>query len=212
MKTSDWQRSGGGWRGVTTKINSTRGKEEEAGMGILSAISRNESRRERVVFPWKIQNRGVALFLTNRERERERGRNATYTWNIVSVYGITAAIYGGALTSSPPGDSTNVVNRYWYWRGIVARRRRFPRLYRGSGWPNASGLLYHGQTIAILCGARRMLKWILKCARLEGRERHGVSNRWEIFPRLVHVSDYRGLGQERGRKGKFGNEFLIVPR
>lgn len=50
--------------------------------------------------------------MTNRERERERGRNATYTWNIVSVYGITAAIYGGALTSSPPGDSTNVVNRY----------------------------------------------------------------------------------------------------
>lgn len=48
----------------------------------------------------------------DKQRERERGRNATYTWNIVSVYGITAAIYGGALTSSPPGDSTNVVNRY----------------------------------------------------------------------------------------------------
>lgn len=56
-----------------------RGKGEGGG-GNGNSIYGDIPKRiaERVVFPRKIQNRGAALFLTNREKERERGGGNMY--------------------------------------------------------------------------------------------------------------------------------------
>lgn len=198
-----------GRRDVTTKINSTHGRRREWEFYRYPETNRGERERERVVFPWKIQNRGVALFLTNTRRKSEKGTPPILAhWNIVSVYkggSIYIYIHRGALTCSPPGGSTNVVNRYWYWRVIFARRRRFPRLYQA--WPNASGLLYHGQTIAILFAVAKDVKMDIKMRAIEGERVLAIDRKffhgWCTCPAV----DYRGMG---GRERKFGNEFLIV--
>lgn len=186
-----------GRRDVTTKINSTHGRREWE-FYRYPETNRGERERERVVFPWKIQNRGVALFLTNTRRKSEKGTPPILAhWNIVSVYkggSIYIYIHRGALTCSPPGGSTNVVNRYWYWRVIFARRRRFPRLYQA--WPNASGLLYHGQTIAILFAVAKDVKMDIKMRAIEGERVLAIDRKffhgWCTCPRSSIIEGWEG--------------------
>lgn len=177
-------------------------------MRILS-ISRNESRKERGLFFHEKYKTEEWLCSWQTHGERVRKERHLYSRIGISYPYIKAAIYiyihGGALTCSPPGGSTNVVNRYWYWRVIFARRRRFPRLYQA--WPNASGLLYHGQTIAILFAVAKDVKMDIKMRAIEGERVLAIDRKffhgWCTCPAV----DYRGMG---GRERKFGNEFLIV--
>lgn len=190
------KKAGRGRRDVTTKINSTHGRRREWEFYRYPETNRGERERERVVFPWKIQNRGVALFLTNTRRKERH----LYSRTGISYPYIKAALYiyihRGALTCSPPGGSTNVVNRYWYWRVIFARRRRFPRLYQA--WPNASGLLYHGQTIAILFAVAKDVKMDIKMRAIEGERVLAIDRKF--FHGWCTCPIIEGWDGERGRE------------
>lgn len=166
-------------------------------MRILS-ISRNESRKERGLFFHEKYKTEEWLCSWQTHGERVRKERHLYSRTGISYPYIKAALYiyihRGALTCSPPGGSTNVVNRYWYWRVIFARRRRFPRLYQA--WPNASGLLYHGQTIAILFAVAKDVKMDIKMRAIEGERVLAIDRKffhgWCTCPRSSIIEGWEG--------------------
>lgn len=108
------------------------GAREGGGNGnSIGDIPKRIAEREGCFSMKNTKQRSGSVLDKQRERERERNlyvhsgilypytRSNGYIWRCVNL-----------LPSGGEGGSTNVVNRYWYWRVIFARRRRFPRLYQ----------------------------------------------------------------------------------